>query len=325
MAQGSSRNARGLQRNSGMSPSSAPAWRPDNIGRGIVLTLSASMIFGVQDAVAKILVSTHPQFQITMLRYWAFAVFSLALVWRQGPLRQAFRSKAPGLQVLRGVLLVFDIWLFATAIITVPLGELQAIALVYPLMVTLFAIPLLGEKVGVFRLTAVAVGFGGALIIVRPGGLEIGVGVICALCSSVCYSLYIVLTRKVSGQDSTATSMFYVGLVGLVLTTAVGVFFWEPLDWQGWMLVAVVMATTCVAHGLMMSALSMAPASALQPFNYFSLPWAIVLSVAVFGHMIDPMALLGAIVIVGAGLAVMARERRKALVVPVEAPRPGAE
>jgi len=77
------------------------------------------------------------------------------------------------------------------------------------------------------------------------------------------------------------------------------------------MLVMVVMVTTCIGHGLMTLSLSLAPASVLQPFNYFSLPWGITLSFVFFGHLIDPISLAGAAVIVGAGLVVMARERRK--------------
>jgi drug/metabolite transporter (DMT)-like permease len=288
------------------------AVRGDNDTRGIVLAVTASLTFGVQDAVSKILVQDHSPFQITMLRYWAFAAFSLFLVARQAPLRQALRSRRPVLQLLRGLLLIVDIWLFAFAVRTVPLAELQAISLVYPLMVTLIAIPMLGEKVGVFRFGAVAVGFAGAMVIVRPGGLPLEWGVLFAVLSSSCYAVYVVLTRIVSRDDTTPTSMVYVALVGLVCSTAVGVFFWQPLDARAMLLLLVIMVTTSLAHSLMMAALSMAPASALQPFSYVSLPWGIVLSVAIFGHLIDPVSLVGAAIIVGAGLVVMARERRQA-------------
>ena len=287
--------------------------RADNIALGIGLSLLAIVIFGIQDAISKLLVQDYSPFQIAMMRFWAFAAFSLFLVSRQGPLKQAFRSKHPWLQVLRAVLLVVDIWFFAGALQTVPLAELQAITLVYPLVTTLVAIPILGEKVGVFRFTAVLVGFCGALIIVRPGGLPIDLGVGYAVISASCFAVYLALTRKVSASDSTATSMVYVGVGGLVLTSAVGIFFWKPLDMQSALLILMVTVTSVAAHGLMMVAMSRAPASALQPFNYMSLPWGIVLSYTVFGHLIDPIALVGGAVIVGAGLVVMARERRLAL------------
>lgn len=286
-----------------------PRLRDDNVALGIGLSLLAILIFGVQDAISKSLVQTHSPFQIAMVRFWAFAVFALVLVSRQAPLREAFRSKFPVLQVFRAFLLVVDIWAFAIALRTVPLAELQAVTLVYPLMATLVAIPILGERVGVFRLVAVAIGFCGALVIVRPGGLPIDGGVLFAVLSAACYAVYIALTRKVSSGDSTATSMVYVGIVGLVLTTAVGVFFWEPMNTAEMIQMGFVMVTSTAAHGLMMVALSRAPASTLQPFNYFSLPWGILLSYTVFGHLIDPIALVGGVVIVGAGLVVMARER----------------
>jgi drug/metabolite transporter (DMT)-like permease len=287
--------------------------RADNIALGIGLSLLAIIIFGIQDAISKLLVQDYSPFQIAMMRFWAFALFSIGLALRQGGLMQVLRSRHPWLQGLRALLLVVDIWFFAGALMTVPLAELQAISLVYPLVTTLVAIPILGEKVGLFRFTAVLVGFCGALIIVRPGGLPIDAGVAFAVASAVSYAVYIALTRKVSRDDPTATSMAWVGIGGLVLTSAVGVFFWRPLDMQSALLILAVTITSVAAHGLMMVALSRAPASALQPFNYMSLPWGIMLSYTVFGHLIDPVALVGAAVIVGAGLVVMARERRLAM------------
>ncbi len=295
------------------SAASAPARRTaDNIGLGIGLTVIAILVFGLQDALAKMLVQDYSPFQVAMMRFWAFAAFSLFLVARQAPLRQAFRSDWTGLQILRGVLLVADIWCFAIALISVPLAELQAIVLVYPLLVTLVAIPILGERVGVFRISVVGVGFLGALIIVRPGGLPLDWGVFFALLSSAFYAVYIALTRKVSASDSTATSMVYVGAVGLVLTSTVGIFFWQPMDWQSLALMGLIMVTSTAAHGTMMVALSRAPASVIQPFNYLALPWGIVMGYTFFGQLIDPVSLIGGAVIVGAGLVVMWRERRLA-------------
>lgn len=299
--------------------------RADNVPLGIGLTITAILIFGVQDAVSKYLVQDYSPFLLAMMRYWAFALFSLILVMRQGPLTQAFRSKSPGLQVVRGVLLVLDIWFFAAALKDVPLAELQGITLVYPLIVTLVAIPILGEKVGVFRFTAVSIGFLGALLIVRPGGLPLSWGVLYAVLSASAYAVYIALTRKVSSQDSTATSMVYVGIVGLVMTTGTGVFFWQPMPLEDLWLMGVIMVTSTTAHGLMMVALSRAPASTIQPFNYTSLPWGIVLSFVFFQHLIDAVSFLGALVIVAAGLAVMMRERHLARLGRASQPQPAEE
>ncbi|MDV3250176.1 DMT family transporter [Devosia sp. BK] len=293
---------------------------PDNLGRAIALTLTTIAVFGVQDAVSKLLVQDYSPFQITMMRYWGFALFALVMVARQGPIRQAFHSAMPKRQILRGVLLMADIWCFAIALQTVPLGELQAIVIVYPLLVTVFAIPILGEKVGIFRFAAVGAGLVGAFVILRPGGVPMTWGVVFALASASFYAIYIVLTRQVSKADGAGTSLAYASCVGLVLSSMVGVFFWQPMEWQALLMVVLVMITTCAGHGVMVYALGMAPASVLQPFNYFSLPWAIVLSVVVFGHWIDPVSLVGAGIIVIAGLVVMARERKKKIPAVVVAP-----
>jgi drug/metabolite transporter (DMT)-like permease len=284
----------------------------DNVGRGILLALCAILVFSTQDATSKFLVQSDVSpYQMTMMRFWAFAAFALLLAWRQGGLRDAFRTKHVALQVARGGLLVIDIWMYVLALSTVPLAAVQSITLVYPLLVTLFAIPVLGEKVGVFRIVAVAVGFCGALIIVRPGGVPLDWGVFFAVGSGSAYALYIVLTRKVSADDTPATSMVYTGLVGLALSSAVGVFHWQMLDLTSFLLIGYIMLTGVVAHGMMIFALSMAPASVLQPFNYTSLPWSILLSIVIFHEPIDAISLLGAAIIVGAGLVVMARERIK--------------
>ena len=299
----------------------------DNVGRGIALALTAILVFSTQDATSKFLVQADVSpFQMTMMRFWAFAAFSLLLAWRRGGLRNGFRTRYPLLQIARGGLLVVDIWCYVLALSTVSLAAVQSITLVYPLLVTLFAIPLLGEKVGIFRIAAVAVGFGGALIIVRPGGVPLDWGVVFAVASGSAYALYIVLTRKVSAADSPTTSMVYTGIVGLVLSSAVGAFYWEVLDLTSFLLIGYIMLTGVAAHGMMIFALSLAPASVLQPFNYTSLPWSILLSIVIFGEAIDTISLLGAGIIVGAGLVVMARERIKKVPPAVAEPAlPGKE
>jgi len=151
--------------------------RQDNVGRGIFFALVAILIFSSQDAMSKFLVQSVSPFQMTMMRFWAFGAFSLFLALRKGSLTAALRTRQPLWQVLRGLLLITDIWMYVLSLRTVPLAAVQSITLVYPLLVTLFAIPLLGEKVGVFRLVAVTVGFLGALIIVRPGGVPLDWGV----------------------------------------------------------------------------------------------------------------------------------------------------
>lgn len=292
--------------------------RQDDVGRGIAFTLLAIFFFATQDAVSKLLVGDFSPFQISMMRFWAFLATAAFLVRRKGPLLAALRTATPWLQVLRPTLLVVDIWLFMFALQTVPLAEMQAITLVYPLIVTVIAVPLLGERIGVFRISAVLAGFLGALVIVRPGGLPLDFGAFCALGSAACYAIYLAITRKVSGTDAPETSMLYVGAVGFVLTSAVGVFFWKTPDFSSLALIAYLMFSSCASHGLIILALGAAPANVLQPFNYTALPWGILFGYLVFGQMIDFVSALGAGVIVLAGAVVMVREQLKKRSVPVD-------
>ncbi len=281
-------------------------------GRGIMLALMAIMVFGGQDVAGKILVQDYAPAQIVMIRYWSFAAFALFLVMRQGKLRHAFRARRPLVHVLRGALLIADVLLFALAVQTLPLGELHAVLLLFPILVTVFSIPLLGETIGPFRWGAVFAGFVGSLIILRPGFGEFDIGLVYGLAAAVVFALYNVLTRLTARDDSTATAMLYAGVVGLVVSGAIGIFYWVPLTLEAWGLIAITWVSTALGHFLMMRSLHFAPASLLQPFNFLMLPWAILMSLIFFGVGIDPISLVGATIIIAAGLTVTWRERVKA-------------
>ena len=283
-----------------------------NVSKGIFLTLVSILIFAVQDVAVKMLVTDYPPTQVVMIRFWGVAVFTLIWVLRDQSFASVIRSKRPFLQISRGVLLVLDIWCFSTALQFMPLSDLQAIFMLFPIVTTLFAIPLLGEQVGVFRWAAIIVGFVGAMIIIRPGFQEVNIGVWFQLGAVATFALYTVLTRLVSKHDSTNTSMVYMALVGVVLSTAVGVFNMVPMTLNGWLLIGLVIITANVAHTLFTMAYREAPASALQPFNFLILPASIVMTIIFFGHWIDAISFFGAVIIVGAGLFVWWRERVKA-------------
>ncbi len=283
----------------------------NNISKGIALTLISIMIFAVQDVAVKMLVKDYPPTQVVMIRFWGVAVFTLVWVMREGPIRNAFHTKKPFLQISRGVLLVLDIWCFSAALQFMPLSDLQAIFMLFPIVTTLFAVPLLGEKVGIFRWSAIGVGFLGAMIIIRPGFQEVNIGVWFQLGAVTTFALYTVLTRLVSRHDSTTTSVVYMAAVGVVLSTAVGIFNMVPMTLNGWLLMGLVIVTANVAHTLFTMAYREAPASALQPFNFLILPAAIIMTVIFFGHWIDMISLFGATLTVGAGLFVWWRERQK--------------
>ena len=226
-------------------------------GAGAAIATMSLGIFlmGLSDMLAKHLTDALDPFQIVLVRNTIAAPFIVGLVyWRLGA--KGFVTATPWLHVMRGVLLLGAGYTFFSALKTLGLAETTAIGFAAPIFITVLSALVLREVVGWRRWLAVLAGFGGVLIIVRPGGLPLDWGVASAVCAASFYSLYVALTRKVSATDSTATSMVYVGLVGLVLTTGVGIFFWQDMDLVSLGLTVLVMVTTIAAHGLMMMALA---------------------------------------------------------------------
>lgn len=282
----------------------------ENVPKAILLTLVSLVIFGVQDIAVKLLVADFSVMQVVMIRFWGVAVFMLIWIGRNSDLRVVLRSHYPKLQILRSVLLLIDIWLFSAALGFMQTSDLQAMFMLYPIVVSLLAVPILGEKMGIYRWAAVLVGFVGAMVVIRPGFQTIDGSILLVVGAVLSFSLYTVLTRKVATKDSTKTSMLYLALVALVLSTVTGVFELEAMDMRGWLLMSIVIVCAIATHLLFTIALKYAPASALQPLNFLALPVAVGLTLLFFGHMTDLITLVGGAITIGAGLLVWFREAK---------------
>ena len=201
---------------------------------GYLFALAATTIFSLQDAVSKHLGDHYPPIFVTMIRYWAFGAFCILLASRKrGGLRAAVRTTRPVLQVVRGVLLAVEIMVVITAFAHAGLAHSTAVLSATPILVTLLSIPLLGERVGWRRWSAITAGLVGVLLILKPdasGFLDPWLLLPVACC--VMYAIYLIATRLVSRTDAPATSFFYTGVAGAVAATLVRPFFWADL--QGW-------------------------------------------------------------------------------------------
>ncbi|MCZ4273911.1 DMT family transporter [Maritalea porphyrae] len=282
----------------------------ENVPKAIILTLVSLVIFGVQDIAVKLLVADFSVMQVVMIRFWGVALFTLIWIGRNSDLRLVARSHYPKLQILRSVLLLIDIWLFSAALGHMQTSDLQAMFMLYPIVVSLLAVPILGEKMGIYRWIAVLVGFVGAMVVIRPGFQTIDVSIWLVVGAVLSFSLYTVLTRKVATKDSTKTSMLYLALVALVLSTVTGVFELEAMGMRGWLLMIIVIVCAIATHLLFTVALKHAPASTLQPLNFLALPVAVGLTLLFFGHMTDVITLIGGAITIGAGLLVWFRETK---------------
>ncbi|CAK7259018.1 MULTISPECIES: DMT family transporter [unclassified Shinella] len=281
----------------------------DSKRTGYLFTLLAILIFSLQDAISKHLGSLYPPVFIAMLRFWAFGAFAMALGARSpGGLRVAAATKRPALQILRGVLLACQIVVTITAFTTVGLAHSQAILASGPIFVALLSMPLLGERVGWRRWTAISVGLCGVLIILNPGGGGFDMGVLLPLVSALMFAVYVIATRLVSRDDTASTSFFYIGVAGAAAISLVGPFFWTNLTPGDWLWMGLLCITGMSSHYFLIRAYDLLDAAAVQPLTYLQVVLAAIIGVGIFGETLNLNMVLGSAIVVGAGIFTVWRE-----------------
>jgi drug/metabolite transporter (DMT)-like permease len=280
----------------------------DKTVKGIFALILATWLFASQDAITKHLVTSVPLAQLMFVRYFFFALFALIYASRKTRLRIAFRSHWPKLQLLRGLLIVSEIALFAYSLKYLGIAEMHTIFACFPLIITVLSVPLLGEQVGWRRGLAVSVGFIGTVIIIQPGDGVFSPFAMAALACALMFALYNIITRKVSRQDSLETSLLYFGVVGFMVTLLAAPFFWEPLGNTEILLLLMISAISILSHLLLIKSLELAPAVILQPFNYFILVWAMIIGYSFYGEILDTTTLIGASLVIGSGVYIARRE-----------------
>jgi len=282
----------------------------NNVPMGILLMIAATVVFALQDGISRHLASTYNTYMVVMVRYWFFAAFVIFLAMRKaGGVKQAARTGQPMLQILRGILLAGEICIAVYGFTLLGLIESHAVFICYPLLVAALSGPVLGERVGWRRWAAIAVGFVGVLIILQPGRGVFNPAAVIPLISALMFALYGLLTRFAARRDSTATSFFWTGIVGAVIMTGIGVWFWQDMTGPDWAWMIALCISGVLGHWLLIKCYEMAEASAVQPFAYFHLIWAAILGLLIFGEYIRINVALGAALIVCAGLFTLWRER----------------
>lgn len=284
----------------------------NNVSLGVMLMIATTVVFALQDGISRHLAGEYNTIMVVMIRYWFFAAFVIALAMKaKGGLRAAARTSQPFVQTLRGLLLAAEICVAIYGFTILGLVESHAIFACYPLLIAALSGPILGEQVGWRRWSAIGVGFIGVLIILQPGiGVFDPLGII-PLVSAVMFAVYGLLNRYVARQDSTATSFFYTGISGSVLMTGIGFWYWEPMAQSDWAWMLALCITGVTGHWLLIRCYEAAEASAVQPFAYFQLVFASLIGLFVFGETLRNNVVIGAAIIVSAGLFTLWRERVK--------------
>lgn len=275
--------------------------------KGIGLAVFAMACFGAMDALSKLLVSHYPVPLILWLRHLVALPLAL-LILGPATLRSGWRSGRPSLQIGRAALLVTEIGIVFLCFRALPLADVHAVLAVTPLIVTALSVPLLGERVGWRRWTAVAVGFLGVLVIVRPGLTVVHPASLLAVLAAAMYALYNVLTRMAGSIDPPHTSFLWQSVVAALLLSVVGPWFWQQLEPVHWAQLVALAGLGATGHYCLVRALAHAPAVVIQPFSYSMLVWAVLFGYVVFGDFPDAWTIGGALVVVAAGCYAAWRE-----------------
>ena len=288
---------------------------------GIGLMCGAVALFAALDTIAKYLGGHMDTLQVVAMRF--VSAFFIALIFSNPLTRPGLLKTArPGLQFVRGLLLISTTIFNFLAFRYLQLDEALAILFSTPFLVAILAGPLLGEWVGWRRWTAICAGFVGVLVVIRPG-LSGGMqwAALLSVGAAIFYAAYGIATRIVSRNDSSETTLFYGNLVGVVIMAPLLALVWSapPSLFDLGLLVAMG-ALGSGGHYLLIAAHRRAPASVLSPFIYTQLVWATTLGFLVFGHVPTQWTLIGGAIVVGSGLYLIHRERKVTgrVVAPVE-------
>ena len=278
---------------------------------GILLMIITTIVFASQDGLSKYLATEYNVYMVVMIRYWFFAAFVISVSSQKtGGIKRAAKTKSPILQIFRSLILVAEMCITILAFTLLGLAETHAIFASYPLIIAMLSGPILGEYVGWRRWLAICVGFIGILIILNPGNGIFSPYALVPLAGAILFALYGLLTRYVGQYDNSSTSFFWTGVVGSIAMTVVGLNFWDPVSKSDWSIMLLLSASGVVGHYLLIKCYEVAEASAVQPFAYLQLIWASMIGIIIFGEQITTNVLIGACIIVGAGLFTLWRERK---------------
>ena len=275
--------------------------------KGILFIVLTTLCFVAMDTLAKALTQSYPVAQVVWARYIFHFLITVAVLGAGR--RLSLRTRRLKLQIFRSTLLIAATICFFTALAYMPLVEASVIAHAAPLVVTALSVPLLRETVGPWRWSAVAVGFIGVVIVVRPGLGVVHPAAFLVLGTAVCFALYQIATRRLSTTDSAHTTLLYTGITGAVATSLAVPFFWTAPDLTGWVLMVLTGAFGALSHFIFIKAHRWAPVSVLSPFLYTQLLWAVVAGLVFFGDFPDGWTIVGALVIAASGLFILVRER----------------
>ena len=211
---------------------------------------------------------------------------------------------------LRAILGLPAMLLYFSALVLLPIEKLTAISFVVPLIVTILAVFFLGEKIYIYRTLALLLGFSGMLVIIRPGFVDISIGVYMVLFSALLWSINIIITKKISKDDSAITILAYQSIFMSLLSFFIVLFFWEMPSIKTF--IYLILAAMCgtVLHLTLNHAFKLVDVSMTQPYSFLNLVFASIIGYFVFDEMPDLYTWIGALIIFTGVLIISYREMK---------------
>lgn len=290
-------------------PPASPTERRDKPLLGILCATGAMILFSAQEAVFKYLSSDYDVIQLVFMRSWFVLIPTFFFIWQAGGPR-ILAEVRPGPLLLRGCL-SFGAWAcYFHAIAVIPLADASALVFVAPVAATLLSIVVLRERVGLHRWAAIVAGFAGVLVIIRPGGGMFQAAALLALGSAFFYAANAVLTRSLTAEFKSAALVFYNALIFMAVSGIAQPFVWRTPLWSDVGVMAVTGLFAGIAQYLVTQAYRLAPVSLVAGFDYTHIVWATLFGYVIFHDVPGANVLVGAVIVIAAGLYILHRERR---------------
>lgn len=274
---------------------------------GIGSMILAVGLFAAMDAIVKWLSDSFPLIELVFFRS-LFALLPLGLLMARGGGWRQLRVTRPGLHLLRSSVGLVSMYLYFVSYKLLPLADAFALGFVAPLFMTALSVPLLREKVGPRRWVAVAVGFSGVLVMLRPGGDLFQLAAIVPIVAAFTYALAMVIIRNLSRYDGAIAIIFYFTMFSLLVSGATLPWVWVMPEGMQWGWLALMGLLGGVAQIFMTRAFVMAPIAAVAPFEYTGMLWGVALGWAIWGTLPDTWTWAGSFILIGSGLYILHRE-----------------
>ncbi|MFN0000843.1 MAG: DMT family transporter [Betaproteobacteria bacterium] len=278
---------------------------------GIAMVCVTTLCFSALDTTAKWLVLSLPVFQVVWLRFLTHSLLGLALLAPRYGMRLV-RVQQPKLQALRALMLAVLTGLNFWALRYLQLDVTAAIQFSVPIMIALISARWLGERLDARSWIAIVLGFGGVLLIVRPGSQAFHPAIVLSILNAVLYAAFNLLTRRLAATELPAATQLLSAIGATVLLTPLGLLQWKtPEDWLSWMLVLSMGLVGGLGHLMVAQAHRYASAAVLAPFLYQQIVYMGLLGWLVFGHVPDLAVVSGAAIVTFSGLYLLYREFRR--------------